>query len=221
MRSATLMLIFGFFAIAIAFGVRSSFGLFVVSLHDNVGFSIFLLSIVFAIQNLLWGIAQPLAGAWADTRGAKPVIITGGVVYALGIILMATSNNIWLFTLGGGVMVGFAIAAIGFPVISGAIGRIVPAEKRSLFFGISTSGGSFGQAIFAPGTQTIIAQLGYDSALYILAGICLITSLLGFGFIKTNHTKRWLIKQTINKLCLSYHCVKLSMMLSAIAGTYF
>ncbi|MEM7073193.1 MAG: MFS transporter, partial [Pseudomonadota bacterium] len=75
MRSALIMLIFGFLALAIAFGVRSSFGLYIGPLHEQVGFSIATLSIVFAVQNLMWGIAQPIAGAWADTKGATPVMV--------------------------------------------------------------------------------------------------------------------------------------------------
>ncbi|MEM7070925.1 MAG: MFS transporter [Pseudomonadota bacterium] len=182
LQPAIIMLCFGFLAITIAFGIRSSFGLFIEPWHQTIGYSIVAMSIVFAIQNLVWGIVQPFVGAWSDTRGATPVMLSGGIVYVVGLLLMAFSENIFLFGLGGGIFVGFAIAALGFPIISGALGRCVPPDKRDLFFGISTAGGSFGQALFAPWSKNLIDHIGINETLYVLAMMCIIASLCGLAF---------------------------------------
>lgn len=181
LRIAIGLLVFGFLALAVSFGIRSVFGFFLVPYHQSTGISIATLSMVFAVQNLVWGMAQPFTGAWADTRGATPVILTGSVIYTIGILLMAFSDNPWVVGLGGGVMVGFGISSVGFPVVMGAVGRAVSVEKRSLFFGIATAGGSFGQAIFAPIGQGLLDRYGPSTALVGLAIFCGLIAMLSLG----------------------------------------
>ncbi len=176
-----IVLICGFLALAVSFGIRATFGLFVLPIHADLGWSITALSLTLAVQNLLWGAAQPLAGALADTRGAPAVMIVGFVLYAAGLATMAYSSDLMVFGLGAGLLIGFAQSAIGFPIVLGAIGRTVPEERRSLCLGIATAGGSFGQFVFAPLGQSLLAGFGWINALLIMSMICVGAAALALG----------------------------------------
>ena len=134
-----------------------------------------------AIQNLVWGIAQPFAGAIADKRGTARVIIAGLVLYAAGLVLMVVSPSALLLDLTAGVLCGVGIAASSFSIVMIAFGRNVPQEKRPLIFGVATAASSFGQFAFAPIGQGFISAFGWQSALVYLAAFLALALALTFA----------------------------------------
>jgi predicted MFS family arabinose efflux permease len=151
------------------FGVRSSFGLFTGPISEAHGWPRETYSFAMAMQNLLWGIATPMAGALADRYGATRVLASGAVIYCLGTLLMVVSDDATMFVLGGGILAGTGIALSSFSIVMAALGRIVPPNRRSWSFGIATASGSLGQFIFAPLGSALISAYGWPTALTVLA----------------------------------------------------
>ncbi|HEV7278308.1 MAG TPA: MFS transporter [Devosiaceae bacterium] len=150
-------------------GIRTSFGLFTLPITGDLGMSREAWGMAMAVQNLAWGIGQPIAGGLADRYGTSKVIIGGLLIYAAGMALMVVSPDAGLMTLTGGVITGVGIAASSFSVVMAAFGRNVPQEKRGFVFGIATAASSFGQFAFAPLGQAFISNFGWQSALLYLA----------------------------------------------------
>jgi predicted MFS family arabinose efflux permease len=151
------------------FGVRSSFGLFTGPVSETYGWPRETYSFAMAIQNLLWGIAAIPSGALADRYGAMRVLMAGAVIYCVGTLLMVATDNVALFTFGGGILAGTGIALSSFSIVMAAFGRLVPPDKRSWTFGIATASGSLGQFIFAPLGSVLISAYGWPAALAVLA----------------------------------------------------
>jgi predicted MFS family arabinose efflux permease len=154
---------------AVSNGVRTSFGLFTLPVTGDLGMSREAWGMAMAIQNLVWGIAQPFAGAFADRYGTARTVVGGLLVYAAGLVLMSVSRDVPMMTLSAGVITGAAIGIASFSVVMQAFGRNVPPEKRTLYFGIATAASSFGQFAIAPLGQGLIASFGWQQALVIFA----------------------------------------------------
>lgn len=150
-------------------GIRQSFGLFQVPMTIELGLDRETFSFAMALQQLLWGLFQPMCGMIADRYGSGRVLVVGAIVYSLGLIVMSGTETPLDLNLGGGCLVGFGLAATSFSVVLGALGRLVPAERQSLAFGIASAGGSFGQFIMAPLGIEIIQSQSWSGALIILA----------------------------------------------------
>ena len=168
------------------FGVRSSFGFFTAPISEAHGWPREIFSLGLALQNLLWGIATPIAGALADRYGAARVIIVGAIVYAVGVALMSISDTPFLFNMSAGIVVGIGIAMSSFGIVMAALGRIVPPEKRSWAFGIATASGSLGQFIFAPMGAALIAAYGWQTALLVLAASTLLIIVFALPLLVQN-----------------------------------
>lgn len=176
-----LVIVCGCLISLISFGPRSILGLFLVPMTDTQGWSREIFALALAIQNLMWGLGQPIAGAIADRYGTSRVLIAGGLVYAGGLIMMAWAPSpLWL-NMSAGVMVGLGMAAASFSIVLAAFGRRVPAEKRPLVFGIGTAAGSMGQFLFAPLGRAFIANYGWEQALVLLGIIMLAIPLLALA----------------------------------------
>jgi MFS family permease len=158
----------------ISFGVRSSMGLFTHPISDFHQWNREVYGLAMAIQNLMWGIVQPISGALADRFGPAKVIGAGALIYALGTALMSFAHTPALMYMAGGVLVGTGIATASFSIVMAAFGKLVPPEKRSWIFGLATSAGSLGQFIFAPLGQGFIVAFGWQNALFLMAAITLI-----------------------------------------------
>jgi predicted MFS family arabinose efflux permease len=158
----------------INFGVRSTFGLFTLPISEANQWPRETFSLAIAIQNLIWGIATPIAGMLADRFGSARVLMGGAVLYAIGILVMDNTTNAMIFHMGGGVIVGVGIAMSSFSIVMAALGRIVPPEKRSWAFGLATASGSLGQFIFAPFAAALLSAFGWHTALTILAASSLL-----------------------------------------------
>ena len=169
-----LVIIAGCIIAAIGFGTRGSFGLFTLPVTEDLGLTREQWGMAMAIQNLVWGIAQPFAGGMADKYGSARVLAFGGLIYAAGVLGMAFSPDTLTMTLTSGVVTGVGIAIASFGVVMAAFGRVVPAEKRSFVFGIATAASSAGQFIFAPLGQGFINAFGWQMALVYIAILLLL-----------------------------------------------
>jgi MFS family permease len=170
-RSRNLVIAAGCLIALIGFGARTSFGLFTEPLSALRGWDRETFALAIAIQNLLWGVGQPFAGALADRLGAARVLAVGGAVYALGILLMAVSTSAGTLALTGGVLVGLGLSGGSFTIVIAAFARLVPDDRRSWAMGLATAMGSLGQFVFAPLGQAFIGAYGPATAL-VLIGAC-------------------------------------------------
>ncbi|SFV30908.1 Predicted arabinose efflux permease, MFS family [Devosia crocina] len=169
-----VIIVAGCIIAAIGFGTRGAFGLFTLPASEDLGLTREQWGMAMAIQNLVWGIAQPFAGGFADRYGSARVLAFGGLIYALGVFGMAFSPDVLSLTLTAGLVTGVGIAVASFGVVMAAFGRVVPAEKRSLVFGVATAASSAGQFIFAPLGQGFIGAFGWQMALVWIAVILLL-----------------------------------------------
>jgi MFS family permease len=169
-RTRNVVIVAGCLIALIGFGARTSFGLFTEPLSALRGWDRETFALAIAIQNLLWGIGQPFAGALADRLGAWRVLAAGGAVYALGIVLMAVSTSPGTLALTGGVLVGLGLSGGSFTIVIAAFARLVPEDRRSWAMGLATAMGSLGQFVFAPLGQSFIGAFGPVTALVLIGG---------------------------------------------------
>ena len=164
----------------IGFGARSSFGLYLEPMTVAKGWSRETFALAMAIQNLLWGIGVPIAGAIADRYGPGLVIAIGAVIYGMGVAGMAVSDGGLALHLSGGLLVGVGVAFTSFSLALAAIARVVPPESRSLALGFGTAAGSLGQVLFSPVTQSMISAYGWYDSLVVLSFVTLLMIPLAF-----------------------------------------
>ncbi len=162
----------------IAFGPRSAMGFFQLPIVQDMGWDRSIFGMAMALQNLLWGIGQPLFGVIADKFGTWRVLALGAGLYILGLFVMSmAATPLWLHV-GGGVLIGLGVAACSFGVVLAAIARMVSPERRSFAFGLGTAAGSAGMFVFAPISQSLINSLGWSDSLIVLAAVMLIIPIL-------------------------------------------
>lgn len=184
--SLTAMIVAGCLVAIVNFGIRSAFGFFTVPISDAHGWPREIFSFAMAMHNLVWGLATPVAGMLADRYGSARVLMTGAVIYCLGLIMMAFSETPFMFNVGGGLLVGVGVAFSSFSIVMAALGRIVPPDRRSWAFGIATASGSLGQFIFAPLGAALISAYGWQNALLVLAGLSLLIILFAAPLMVQN-----------------------------------
>ena len=158
----------------LGFGPRTGMGFLLTPMSSAHGWGRDLFALALAIQMLLWGAAQPFAGAMADRFGAAPVLSVGAVLYALGLATMAYASTPAMLHLSAGVMIGFGLAGSSFTVVIGAFGKLMPPQWRALAFGAGTAAGSFGQFLFSPLAVALIDGYGWQRTLVIFAAIVLL-----------------------------------------------
>ncbi|MEQ5802359.1 MFS transporter [Halomonas sp. H10-9-1] len=170
-RHSLLIILFGSLVVTLAMGLRHGFGLFLEPMSSELGWGRGVFAFALAIQNLLWGLAQPFAGALADRFGAARVVVVGGALYTLGLLCMGLSDSALGMTLSAGVLIGLGLSGTTFSVVLGAVGRAVAPEKRSMAMGIVSAAGSFGQFAMLPGTLGLLEWLGWSAALLAMGAI--------------------------------------------------
>ncbi len=168
-KSLIIMLIGSAFILALSLGVRHGFGLYLVPMSHEFGWSHQVFSLAIAIQNLFWGAVQPFTGALADKYGSKRVVAVGGVFYTLGLLLMSISSTAWLLDLSVGLIIGMGLSATSFSVLLSAVGRAAHPSRRSMAMGIASAAGSFGQFIMLPTTLLLLQHIGWSAALVVSA----------------------------------------------------
>jgi MFS family permease len=163
------MLVCASVILTLSLGTRHSFGLFLQPMSMANGWGREVFGFAVAVQNLLWGISQPVTGMLADRFGARRVLFAGGLLYAAGLVFMANSTTALGLTLSIGVFVGLGMSCTSFNIVFGALGRAYPPEKRSVVLGISSAFGSFGQFALLPLALLLISSFGWYAALIALS----------------------------------------------------
>ncbi|MEQ3679749.1 MFS transporter [Pseudophaeobacter sp.] len=168
----TPVLIVGCVIIMASFAVRASFGVFQIPIAEEFGWLRAEFSLAIAIQNLAWGIGQPIFGALAEKIGDRKAIVLGAIIYAAGLVLSSGATTPlemqayeWL--------VGFGIAGTGFGVVLAVVGRASSDANRSMSLAIVTAAGSAGQIIGAPTAEFLLSMMSWQSVFLVFAGAVL------------------------------------------------
>ncbi|AMY71909.1 MFS transporter [Frigidibacter mobilis] len=169
----TSVLISACVVIMLSFAIRASFGVFQLPIANEFGWPRADFSLAIAIQNLAWGIGQPIFGALAEKFGDRRAIILGAILYAAGLVLSSLAVTPMQHQLLE-ILVGFGIAGTGFGVILAVVGRAASAENRSLALGIATAAGSAGQVFGAPVAEALLSIYPWQTVFVIFAGVILL-----------------------------------------------
>jgi len=161
--------------LAITMGSRQTLGLFISPLNTSTGLGIVAISFALAIGQFVWGAAQPIFGAIADRHGPARVIVAGGLMLALGWALTPLVSSEWMLIVTMGIIASAGAGAGSFSILIGATAGRLPPEKRPFAAGFINAGGSFGQFVFAPLVQALIAAFGWMSAMFVMAASALAT----------------------------------------------
>ena len=179
----TPVLIAGCIIVMLSFAVRASFGVFQIPIAEEFGWLRTEFSMAIALQNLFWGIGQPIFGAIAEKLTDRKAIILGGLVYALGLVLSSTAVSPGAMQIYG-ILVGFGIAGTGFGVILAVVGRAASDDNRSMSLGIATAAGSAGQVIGAPLAEYLLSYMDWQNVFIAFAAI-VIGSLIFLPMMKS------------------------------------
>ncbi len=184
------LLLCGALIVTMSMGIRHSFGLWLQPITMAHGWTREDYSMAMAIQNLVWGASGPVIGWWADRSGAFKVLWAGALLYALGLVGMATAGNHGTFILTTGVLIGLAQACTTYTVIFGVVGRNVTALQRSSAMGVTAAAGSFGQFLMVPVASLLLHNMDWSSALLVFAATALIIGPLAFGLREARFSAR-------------------------------
>jgi predicted MFS family arabinose efflux permease len=160
--------------LSLAMGLRQSLGLFMPPLTRDIGISVSDFTLAIAVQNLAWGFLQPLAGAWATRLGMRRLMVGGALLYALGLVLLATAQGLVAVVLGAGVAIGAALACNGSALALAAASRPVPVALRSTVLGIVSAAGSLGAMLAAPIGQLLTQSAGWRVGVWGFAALALL-----------------------------------------------
>lgn len=166
----TPVLIAGCVIVLLGFAVRASFGVFQIPVAEEFGWARTEFSLAIAIQNLFWGIGQPLFGAIAEKIGDRKAIVMGACIYAAGLVLSTFATTPFAMQ-SLEVLVGLGVAGTGFGVILAVVGRASSDENRSMALGIATAAGSAGQVIGAPLAVYLLTMMSWQSVFLVFAGM--------------------------------------------------
>ena len=172
----TPVLLVGCFIIVVSFAVRASFGVFQIPIADGFGWLRSEFSLAIAIQNLAWGIGQPIFGAIAERVGDRKAIILGALMYAAGLVLSSYAVSPEAHQMYE-IFVGFGVAGTGFGVILAVVGRASSDEHRSMSLAIATAAGSAGQVIGAPLAEYLLTLMSWQNVFIVFAAMILFTLL--------------------------------------------
>jgi MFS family permease len=172
-RTPAVIVLCGCLIALISFGPRSSLGFFLTPQSNANGWGRDVFGLALAVQNILWGLGQPLAGMLADRFGVVRVMCAGGIFYALGLAIMASATTPLMLNASAGVLIGFGLAGCSFGIVLSAFGKLLPERWRSLAFGAGTAAGSFGQFLYAPLTVSLIDSVGWQETLVIFGVVML------------------------------------------------
>lgn len=185
--SMSQVLLCGAAIVTLSMGIRHGFGLFLQPMTADRGWSRETFAFALAVQNLMWGLAGPVAGMWADRFGAFRVLVLGALLYAGGLVTMAMATTGAGLTGSAGFLLGMAQSGTTYAVIYGVIARNVAPEKRSWAMGITAAAGSFGQFLMVPVENSLIGNLGWQTALIVLGCAALAIVPLALGLREPPH----------------------------------
>lgn len=176
--------------LSLAMGLRQSLGIFVPPLTRDIGISVGDFTIAVAVQNLTWGLLQPFAGALAVRVGFRPLMVGGSLLYLVGLVLLATSQGLWMVVLGAGILIGTAMATTGTAMAMAAASSAVEPHVRSLVLGFVSASGSLGAMLAAPLGQVITGAWGWRMgvAAFVVLGLLMLPAAWTAG--RTDITRR-------------------------------
>jgi len=177
----TQVLVCGAAIVTLSMGIRHGFGLWLQPITMERGWTRETFALAIAVQNLVWGLAGPVAGALADRFGALKVLLGGTIFYAAGLVLMALATSGLAFNGSAGLLLGIAQSGTTYAIVYGVIGRHVDPTKRSWAMGTVAAAGSFGQFLMMPVENWLIGTWGWQNALFILGALALLMAPLAFG----------------------------------------
>jgi predicted MFS family arabinose efflux permease len=158
----------------ITMGSRQATGLYVGPLNTDTGLGIVTISLAMAIGQFIWGAAQPIAGAFADKYGPRPVLLCGVLTLVIGSALTPFVTSSWGLILTLGILTAIGAGACSFSVLLGAAAQRMPTESRGVASGIINAGGSFGQFVFAPIIGKLIQWVGWMGSMWAIAVVTLL-----------------------------------------------
>src|SRR3954469_22947173 len=173
-RTPLVILLCGCAIAELSFGPRSSLGFFVQPMGREFSWGRDVFGLALALQNLLWGLGQPVAGAIADRFGVLRVMCVGAVLYAGGLLIMRYAATPLSLDIGAGVLIGFGLSGCSFNLVLSAFSKLLPPGRRGVALGLGTAAGSFGQFLFAPFGVALIDNFGWQPALMVFAGLMLL-----------------------------------------------
>src|SRR6195952_5577354 len=173
-RTPLVIIICGCAIALLSFGPRSSLGFFVQPMGREFSWGRDIFGLALAVQNLLWGLGQPVAGAIADRFGVLRVMCIGAVLYAGGLLMMRYAAAPLSLDIGAGVLIGFGLSGCSFNLVLSAFSKLLPPERRGVALGAGTAAGSFGQFLFAPFGVAMIDNFGWHTALTVFALLMLL-----------------------------------------------
>jgi MFS family permease len=173
-RTPLVIIICGCAIALLSFGPRSSLGFFVQPMGREFSWGRDVFGLALAVQNLLWGLGQPIAGAIADRFGVLRVMCVGAVLYAGGLLMMRYAATPLSLDIGAGVLIGFGLSGCSFNLVLSAFSKLLPPERRGIALGAGTAAGSFGQFLFAPFGVAMIDNFGWQAALTVFAFLMLL-----------------------------------------------
>jgi MFS family permease len=173
-RTPLIVVLCGCLIAVLTFGPRSTFGFFMQPMSKEFAWGRDVFAFAFAVQNLLWGVGQPFAGAIADRFGTVRVIAIGGLMYAAGLALMRYSDTPLALNATVGVLIGFGLSGCSFNLVVSAFAKIVPEQWRAVALGAGTASGSLGQFLFAPFGVALLDNFGWQTTLTIFALLMLL-----------------------------------------------
>ncbi|QPF83372.1 MFS transporter [Bradyrhizobium genosp. L] len=180
-RTPLVIIVCGCAIALLSFGPRSSLGFFVQPMGREFSWGRDVFGLAIALQNLLWGLGQPVAGAIADRFGLLRVMIVGALLYAAGLLLMRYSTTSLSLDISAGVLIGFGLSGSSFNLVLAAFSKLLPPEKRGIALGAGTAAGSFGQFLFAPFGVAMIDNFGWQTALVVFSALMLLILPLSFA----------------------------------------
>jgi MFS family permease len=180
-RTPLVVIICGCAVGLLGFGPRSTLGFFVQPMGREFGWGRDVFGLALAIQNLLWGLGQPFAGAIADRFGLVRVMCVGALLYAGGLLLMRFAGTPLSLDLSAGVLIGFGLSGCSFNLVLSAFSKLLPPERRGIALGAGTAAGSFGQFLFAPFGVAMIDNFGWQAALTVFAALMVLIAPLSFA----------------------------------------
>jgi MFS family permease len=173
-RTPLVIIVCGCAIALLGFGPRASLGFFIQPMSREFSWGRDVFGLALALQNLLWGLGQPVAGAIADRFGVLRVMWVGALLYAGGLLMMRYAATPLSLDLGAGVLIGFGLSGCSFNLVLSAFSKLLPIERRGVALGAGTAAGSFGQFLFAPFGVAMIGNFGWQAALTVFAGLMLL-----------------------------------------------
>lgn len=169
--------------LSVSMGLRQSFGIFMPPVTQDLQLTVAQFTLAIAIQNLMWGILQPLAGALVVKVGYRKLMMLGALLYLIGLVLMATAQGLLPIMIGAGVLIGAAMACTGTAITLSVSTRVVSAQSRSMVLGIVSATGSLGSLIAAPMGQWLLQGSGWRVGMlgFIVLGLLMVPAAWAAG----------------------------------------